>query len=814
MNYLKISLKLFGWIFIFLAFISLYLFFLFRITYKNENKEKIYYVSFGLENRLYISWIQFFAQAPLWTRQNWKIHNLSCEEATIWLYIWWLKKIKFDKFSFDKFLKRFVKWEIHKFWYQPTLSWKLMVKVINEYFTGVKANLVENLNETKISWILWEGSPIIIGISAKYLNNPYYHWKRYHTLLIVWETSKFYIIKDVWTKRGNDWYYPKDLILYAIRQIWAWWVIIKKKENCSNINIIANKQNNLIYPTVLLKNFYDDLIYSKFNWKFIDLPKDIKWWIISHHLLVAPLFDNYFRLLKQVRPNINLFIIWWTNHFDFSDQIWTTNLDFWTPYWILKTSGLVKDLVKNWILRYNNQLFKREHSIFTLAPFIKKYYPDAKILPFIVNNEVSKDKLEKLKNGLVPILKNNDDVFYLQSTDFSHYIPDDFREFYDLYSQNILNDWDTGRVFNMWIDGRKLMFLTMKLLGSLGYRKNYTLFNISSNQYLWIKNIQNTSYFFSYIWKWQNKQKSEQISLLFWGDMILNFLSSFTGECSLWTILCFQNFRTGDQNESPEDYFFKWFDLLVFNMEWNFWTWIYEKDIKWWPIFFRYDKKYLNYFKNKLKAEVLFFSNNHQKDFGLSWINLTKKLVKQYGLKYVWNSIWFDPQQNVFIKQVWNKKVVIINLNDVVTPLQDYDLKELEKFVKRNKSNPDTIVIIFIHRGREYFLNPTERQIELWHKFIDWGADLVVGSHPHVIQPLEIYKWKRIYYSLGNITYDNDRQKKVIPDIDYGVFVWVNFNSSWVNFYEMPYKIIHKRPVMLWWDVWKKILNKYLYRKF
>jgi hypothetical protein len=60
-----------------------------------------------------------------------------------------------------------------------------MVRVINEYFTGVKAKLVENLNKTKISWILKKGNPIIIGISAKYLNNPYYHWKRYHTLLIV-----------------------------------------------------------------------------------------------------------------------------------------------------------------------------------------------------------------------------------------------------------------------------------------------------------------------------------------------------------------------------------------------------------------------------------------------------------------------------------------------------------------------------------------------------------------------------------------------------------------------------------------------------
>jgi len=49
---------------------------------------------------------------------------------------------------------------------------------------------------------------------------------------------------------------------------------------------------------------------------------------------------------------------------------------------------------------------------------------------------------------------------------------------------------------------------------------------------------------------------------------------------------------------------------------------------------------------------------------------------------------------------------------------------------------------------------PSERTKELAHEFIDNGADLVIGSHPHVIQTKEVYKGKAIYYSLGNFIFD------------------------------------------------------------
>ena len=64
------------------------------------------------------------------------------------------------------------------------------------------------------------------------------------------------------------------------------------------------------------------------------------------------------------------------------------------------------------------------------------------------------------------------------------------------------------------------------------------------------------------------------------------------------------------------------------------------------------------------------------------------------------------------------------------------------------------IVIVCLHWGVEYAKRPDRRQVEMAHRMIDAGADLVVGGHPHVTQPCEFYHGHWIAYSLGNFIFD------------------------------------------------------------
>ncbi len=66
---------------------------------------------------------------------------------------------------------------------------------------------------------------------------------------------------------------------------------------------------------------------------------------------------------------------------------------------------------------------------------------------------------------------------------------------------------------------------------------------------------------------------------------------------------------------------------------------------------------------------------------------------------------------------------------------------------------PD-FIIVFPHWGNEYQKTPSALQRRLAHEWIDAGADMVIGAHPHIVQPLETYKEKPIFYSLGNYIFD------------------------------------------------------------
>jgi len=64
------------------------------------------------------------------------------------------------------------------------------------------------------------------------------------------------------------------------------------------------------------------------------------------------------------------------------------------------------------------------------------------------------------------------------------------------------------------------------------------------------------------------------------------------------------------------------------------------------------------------------------------------------------------------------------------------------------------VVIVSLHWGIEYASQPTRQQVDLAHQMIDSGADLIIGSHPHVVQPVEEYNGRWIAYSLGNFIFD------------------------------------------------------------
>ncbi len=108
------------------------------------------------------------------------------------------------------------------------------------------------------------------------------------------------------------------------------------------------------------------------------------------------------------------------------------------------------------------------------------------------------------------------------------------------------------------------------------------------------------------------------------------------------------------------------------------------------------------------------------------------------------------------------------------------------------KSQADLVFASF-HWGNEYSRH-SKRQEVLAHLAIDSGADVVVGHHPHWIQEVEEYRGKPIYYSLGNLVFDqmwSDPTRK-------GLILKLTFSGSKLQSRELiPIKIFnYGQPVI------------------
>ena len=82
----------------------------------------------------------------------------------------------------------------------------------------------------------------------------------------------------------------------------------------------------------------------------------------------------------------------------------------------------------------------------------------------------------------------------------------------------------------------------------------------------------------------------------------------------------------------------------------------------------------------------------------------------------------------------------------------EYQVKTLESLLKEAQNKSD-YQVIFFHGGTEGLHKPEEWKTRACHRLVDAGADLVLGCHPHVLQPLEVYNGIDIVYSLGNFCY-------------------------------------------------------------
>jgi poly-gamma-glutamate synthesis protein (capsule biosynthesis protein) len=148
----------------------------------------------------------------------------------------------------------------------------------------------------------------------------------------------------------------------------------------------------------------------------------------------------------------------------------------------------------------------------------------------------------------------------------------------------------------------------------------------------------------------------------------------------------------------------------------------------------------------KVGVGAVTIGNNHIRDFGIEGLVQTRIFLGEAGIQYVGDP---DDPAAALVLPIPNVTVSLISYNQFL----GQTVTSVVESVRRADAASD-IVIVYAHWGDEYADEPSPAQQKAAYQFVDAGADLVIGAHPHVVQEWELYKSRRIYYSLGNFVFD------------------------------------------------------------
>ncbi len=194
---------------------------------------------------------------------------------------------------------------------------------------------------------------------------------------------------------------------------------------------------------------------------------------------------------------------------------------------------------------------------------------------------------------------------------------------------------------------------------------------------------------------------------------------------------------------------------------------------------------------------MLSLANNHIKNKGTDGITNTINVLDNAEINFAGAGINLEEAQKPKIIEINGIKFgFLAYLDDAFVPdsylatndnsgSPNMDINKLIEDLDELKEISD-VMIVSMHSGIEYTLNPTQKQYDFARASIDNGAKLVIGHHPHVVQPIEKYKDGYILYSLGNFIFDQMWSEETRE----GAIAIINFEQTSISNIELiPIKI-------------------------
>jgi len=521
--------------------------------------------------------------------------------------------------------------------------------------------------------------------------------------------------------------------------------------------------------------------------------------IVPHHDLVKDKRAEFFKSIKD-KVNPKTIVLASTNHF----QTGSCNIDTTDQDWnladgkIIANKTVVTKLVDEKIACNESSAFDREHGIKNILADIETTFPKADIVPLMVKSGTKTTDLDALISALQ---KENDDFLFIASVDFSHYQPANLAQLHDDFTISALDNFDLDAIQKAETDSPEVLYSALSW-AKLEKTEKFNLFANTNSGFLSNNfDVESTTHVFGYYNKYSSSdppaggEKSEssrlqasnnnQLTFTFGGDMMFDRGIEYF----------FQGNKLIDVMANLGERAFWGTDIKMVNLEGPISSVPREPDYNH-SLVFNFPPKTIDVLK-WMHLNAVSLANNHSLNNGQNGLSYTVDLLKKNDIVAIGQDARVDSDS---IKEFSGNgiRASIITIDTLNTDL-DINLIKTEK-EKGNK------VIVFPHWGNEYEQTHAQSQENLAESWIDAGADLIVGSHPHVVQDIGVYKNVPIVYSLGNLLFDQNFS----PETEQGLIVAGKFTTDKLELIVLPTVQNNFKPQLQTGTAKQKVLDTIL----
>lgn len=436
----------------------------------------------------------------------------------------------------------------------------------------------------------------------------------------------------------------------------------------------------------------------------------------------------------------------------------TSLWDWETDYGILKadTKNIERLLSLPFILEEDTPLTEEEYISFNIFHSLKRNFPNSEIIPLFLDKNLELEEGKVLAETLHQYLKREDILFVVEIDTKNEYIS----RFHQINIENIFRH---QKEKNISLLPNKSQGVSQFFLAFLNLRQVDTFVELTIEPGDFEVEMPDGE-IFGYYTK-EKVSSGYPITMVSFGDMMLD------------RAVRYQIQKTDPQYPFEKiSSFLKGHDMVLSNLEGGF-TDFAGKPLKDRTMQFTFDPKIVPHLK-ELGFTHFSQANNHSQDYGKKGFRQTQKYLKESGLNHF--GAYYNDTDISHVEVVRNEKIAFVGYHQLTEENYDLVIKEIQTL----RPNVDNVVAV-AHWGYEYKRISNSRQRKEAREMIDAGADIVIGHHPHVIQEMEIYEGKPIFYSLGNFIFDQWWSKDTMEGFSVGVV----FDKEETELHLFPMKI-------------------------